>query len=137
MQPQPQQYQIPHITTPPQHNPTLMSQYLRLEDQLFQPQPQPQPLPTLQSQPTVKKNEWGLSSETILKLAELRGLLYQHSGTFPDFDTILQGARHFAMQGDTTFLDEKLAFFRNFDAVNGGSVQYQHQLQSNQPNMVV
>jgi hypothetical protein len=107
----PQQYQAPRTITP-QNDFTSISRRLALTDQVFKPQPIPQ------SRPTTTKNSWGLSSETLLKLAELKGLLYQHSANFPNFDVILQGAKHFAMQGDNTFLDEKLAFFRNFDVFN-------------------
>jgi hypothetical protein len=134
-QPLQQQYQYQHSQSPQQHqtprtmtmtttqtNP--MSQYLALRDQLLQPQP----IPPLQSQPTEKKNSFGLSNETIFKLAELKARLYAHSDTFPNFDVIYQGARHFVItQGDTTFLDEKLAFFRNIDAFGGGNLnQFQY-----------
>jgi hypothetical protein len=136
-QPYPQQHQTPQIVTPsppPQHNSNQpMSQYLALREQLLQPRPeqhpqlQLQPL-LLQSQPTEKKNSFGLSNETIFKLAELKARLYAHSDIFPNFDVIYQGARHFAItQGDTTFLDEKLAFFRNIDAFGGGNLnQFQY-----------
>jgi hypothetical protein len=104
-----------------------MSQYLALREQLLQPQSQPQPIPQPQPQPqppldpttTAAKNSWGISSETLLKLAELKSRLYQHSYTFPNFDIIYQGAKHFAMIGDDSVLDERLAFFRSFDVFNG------------------
>jgi hypothetical protein len=134
-QPYPQQHQTPQIVTPPpQHNSNQpMSQYLALREQLLQPRPeqhtQLQLQPLLQSQPTEKKNSFGLSNETIFKLAELKARLYAHSVMFPNFDVIYQGARHFAItQGDTTFLDEKLAFFRNIDTFGGGNL---NQFQSN------
>jgi hypothetical protein len=132
-QPYPHQ-QAPRTTTTMQTTQTNpMSQYLALRDQLLQPRPEQhprlQPQPLSQSQPTEKKNSFGLSNETIFKLAELKARLYAHSDIFPNFDVIYQGARHFAItQGDTTFLDEKLAFFRNIDAFGGGSL---NQFQSN------
>jgi hypothetical protein len=126
-QPYPQQqYQAPPPRTiTPQNDFASISRRLALTDQIFQPQPipqpRPEPIPPLQSQPTrittAKKNEWGLSSETILKLAELKSRLYRHSNTFPDFEIIIQGAKYFAMMGDNSFLEEKLEQLRSIDAI--------------------
>lgn len=131
----------PSASPPPQTTTmaTMMPQYMALREQLLQqpqqqqhsqpisqlqsttppqaPTPQPQP-PGLQSQPRSQPT-FTLSSETLIKLAELRGLLYRHSSTFPDFETIIQGAKTFALSGDLTFLEEKLAYFRSLDAMSG------------------
>jgi hypothetical protein len=56
-----------------------------------------------------------------MKLTELRGLLYKHSATFPDFDMILQAAKNFALMGDHSFLDENITFLRTFDIMNRGT----------------
>jgi hypothetical protein len=48
-----------------------------------------------------------------LTLVKSNRLICRH----PNPDIIIQGARHFCMMGDDSFLEEKLAFFRNFDAM--------------------
>jgi hypothetical protein len=134
-QPYLQQHQTPQIVTPSppsQHNSNQpMSQYLALREQLLQP--------LLQSQPTEKKNSFGLSNETIFRLAELKARLYAHSDIFPNFDEVYQAAKSFAISGDESFLLEKLQFLRTMDAFGGNLNQSQFQLQpqSGQSNVVV
>jgi hypothetical protein len=66
---------------------------------------------------------FALSHEILMKIAELKSLMYQHSNVFPEPDVILQGARILALQGDSTFLDQQLQFLRNFDAITRPSGQ--------------
>lgn len=147
-----QQQQQQYQSTQPRIS---ISQCLEVIDQLFQshpqsrqqqptsiPQPRPssEPLPQSQPQPesipTATKNEWSLSSESILKLAELKSRLYANSDKFPNFDIIYQGAKHFAVNGDLSFLEEKLAFFRNFDTFNVSLRGKQSYSQPSQSNVV-
>lgn len=115
---QQQQTPLPSIQLPPPIQlpssppPTSEGVSSYPKDQMFHFQSQSQ------SQPMKTRNEWGtLSQETILKIAELRGLLYRHSTTFPNFDMIIQGAKHFAIMGDNTVLDEMLAYLHSIDAI--------------------
>ena len=48
-----------------------------------------------------------ISQETILKIAELKRLVYRHH-IFSDPDAIIKCAPHFCTMGDNTILDEKL-----------------------------
>lgn len=118
------QQQAPPLSAAPT---VSMPKYLALREKLLQSQSQsqsiPQPQPshaTTNTNTTTRKNEFGLSSDSILKLAELKSRLYAHSSEFPDFEIIYQGARHFAMTGDNSVLDEKLTFFRSIDAIRSG-----------------
>jgi hypothetical protein len=148
----PQQQQQQYRAPTPQNN--SMSQYLDLRERMLQSQsqsqsqpqpipsptrPQPQPIPPLQSQPTEKKNSFGLSNETIFRLAELKARLYAHSDIFPNFDEVYQAAKSFAISGDESFLLEKLQFLRTMDAFGGNLNQFQlqPQPQSGQSNVVV
>jgi hypothetical protein len=94
----------------------------------------------LQQQPTKTgggSNSWGVMSEdAIPKIVELRRLLYRHPTTFPNPDIIIQGAKHFCMQGDNSFLEEKLAYLRSVDAITPPPQRQQHQ-QTGKDNVVV
>jgi hypothetical protein len=101
-----------------------------------QPTPLPSPIPPLpstspgsttqgvpttpsgMSQPSKIGGNWGVMSEdTIPKFVQLKRLLYKHPDTFPNPDIIIQGAKHFCMMGDNSFLEEKLAYLRSVDAI--------------------
>jgi hypothetical protein len=71
-----------------------------------------------QSKSTKTSHGWGtLSEETIPKIVELRRLLNRHPTTFPNPEIIIQGAKHFCMMGDNSFLEEKLAYLRSVDTI--------------------
>jgi len=90
---------------------------------------------TDQSQSQPHKTGWGIMSEdTLAKIVELKRLLNRHPTTFPNPDIIIQGAKHFAIQGDNSFLDEKLAYLRSVDAITPPPQQHQ---QTDQDNFVV
>jgi hypothetical protein len=110
---------------------TPSSPYRIAMDQISQSQSQSQSQPTN----TGGSNSWGtMSEDTIPKIVELRRLLNRNPTIFTNPDMIVQGAKHFAMQGDNSFLEEKLAYLRNVDAIRG-SQQQQHQ--PGQDNFVV
>jgi hypothetical protein len=92
-----------------------------------------------QSQPTkTGSNSWGISEESIPKIVEIRRLLYRHPDTFPNPDIIIQGAKHFCMMGDNTFLEEKLAYLRSVDVIAPPAPAHQQQQQHHrQDNFVV
>jgi hypothetical protein len=70
--------------------------------------------------------DWGtLPQDFIEKIVELKRLLYRHPNAFPNPEIIIQGAKHFAMMGDISFLDEKIAYARSFDAEQGQQPQPQ------------
>jgi hypothetical protein len=71
-----------------------------------------------QSQSQPAKTGWGtMSEDTIPKIVELRRLLNRNPTIFTNPDMIIQGAKHFCMMGDNSFLDEKLAYLRSVDAI--------------------
>ncbi|MFZ0510786.1 MAG: hypothetical protein WAM14_04195 [Candidatus Nitrosopolaris sp.] len=85
-------------------------------------QPQPQgvsPYPTDRiSEPIEKTNHQGtLSQETIIKIQELKRLLYRYP-IFSNPDGIIKCVTHFSIKGDNTILDEKLEQLRSIDAIN-------------------
>jgi hypothetical protein len=91
--------------------------------------PLPSPIPPLpspmgqgalaseMSNPTKTSNYWGISEEAMPKIVELTRLLFRHPDTFPNPDIIIQGAKHFCMMGDNSFLEEKLAYLSSVDAI--------------------
>jgi hypothetical protein len=85
--------------------------------------------------------DWGtLPQDFIQKIVELKRLLYRHPNTFPNPEIIIQGAKHFAMMGDISFLDEKIAYLRSVDAIAPPSSpppQQHQQQQTGQDNFVV
>jgi hypothetical protein len=71
-----------------------------------------------QSQSQPAKTGWGtMSEDTIPKIVELRRLLNRNPTIFTNPDMVVQGAKYFAMNGDNSFLDEKLAYLRSVDAI--------------------
>jgi hypothetical protein len=82
--------------------------------------------------PALGKTDWGaLPQHFIQKIVELRRLLYRHTTTFLNPEIIIQGAKHFCMQGDSTFLEEKLEYLRSVDVIT------HHVEQAGQDNVVV
>jgi hypothetical protein len=77
---------------------------------------------------TRERNDWGISEDAIPKIVELRRLL--HSTAFPNPDVVMQSAKYFCMQGDNTFLEDKLAYLHRVDAIG------QQQQQSGQDHVV-
>jgi hypothetical protein len=95
---------------------------------------------TDQSQSQPHKTGWGIMSEdTIAKIVELKRLLNRHPTTFPNPEIIIQGAKHFTMMGDISFLDEKIAYLKSVDAITPPPPppSQQHQQQTGQDNFVV
>jgi hypothetical protein len=79
-----------------------------------------------------------MSGDVVPKIVELKRLLARHPVSNPDM--IIQCAKHFAMMGDTSFLEEKLAFFRSADMLqsNVDALRQQQQpQQTGQDNFVV
>jgi hypothetical protein len=94
--------------TPAYHTPTTAST----------PPPPPDPLMMSQSQHSQPMKDWGnLAQDFIQKIVELKRLLYRHPNTCPNPEIIIQGAKHFAMMGDISFLDEKIAYLRSVDTI--------------------
>lgn len=92
--------------TPSSPTPTFESVSSYPTDQMFHFQSQSQPVKT--------RNDWGnLSQQTILKILELKRLVSRHPTSFSNPDMIIQCAIYFAMNGDNTVLDEKLAYLRS------------------------
>jgi hypothetical protein len=58
-----------------------------------------------------------LSQETMLKIAELRRLAYRYR-IFSNPDVVIKCVTHFAINGDNSFLDEKLEQLRGIDAIS-------------------
>ena len=58
-----------------------------------------------------------LGHYSIKQLYEGHSSIYRHTTTFPNPEIIIQGAKHFCMMGDNTFLEEKLAYLRSVDAI--------------------
>jgi hypothetical protein len=61
-------------------------------------------------------NQGALSQETVLKIAELKKLVYRH---YSNPDGIIQCVTHFSMNGDNSLLDEKLEELRMLDNAMG------------------
>ena len=80
-----------------------------------QPQPpgvSPYPIDQI-SQPIDTSNHEGtLSQETILKIQELKRLVYRHP-IFSNPDVLIKCATYFSINGDNTILDEKLEQLRH------------------------
>jgi hypothetical protein len=57
------------------------------------------------------------SQETVLKIQELKRLLYRQP-IFCNPDVIIKCVTHFAINGDNTLLDEKLEQLRSIDAIS-------------------
>jgi len=99
---------------------------------------QQQQQPPSQSNLQPMKDWETLPQDFIEKIVELKRLLYRHSNTFPNPEIIIQGAKHFAMNGDSSFLDEKLAYLRSVDAIiPPPPPSQQDQQQTGQDNFVV
>jgi hypothetical protein len=83
----------------------------------FQPQPpdvSPYP-PERISQPLARKQDHGSPEETMLKIQELKRLLYRYP-IFSNPDVIIKCVTHFSIiNGDNTLLDEKLEQLRSID----------------------
>jgi hypothetical protein len=79
-----------------------------------------------------------ISEDVVPKIIELKRLLARHPVSNPDM--IIQCAKHFAMMGDNSFLEEKLAFFRSADMLMHSNVdalrQQQQQQQPGQDSFV-
>jgi hypothetical protein len=76
--------------------------------------------------------DWGtLPQGFIPKIVELRRLLNRHPTRFLNPEIIIQGAKHFCMMGDNSFLEEKLEYLRSVDAIT------HHVEQPSQDNVVV
>ncbi len=77
------------------------------------------PYRTDQSQPIHTTNDYGsLSQETRLKIQELKRLVYKYP-IFSNPDVIIKCVTDFSIiNGDNTFLDEKLEQLRRFDLYN-------------------
>jgi hypothetical protein len=100
------------------------------------------PLMMSQSQHSQPMKDWGtLPQDYIQKIVELKRLLYRHSNTFPNPEIIIQSARHFAMMGDISFLDEKIAYLRSVDTITSPQPppqpQQAQQQETGQDNFVV
>ena len=85
-------------------------------------QPQPQgvsPYPTDRISESIEKtnHQETLSQETIIKIQELKRLLYRYP-IFSNPDGIIKCVIHFSINGDNTILDEKLEQLRTIDAIN-------------------
>jgi hypothetical protein len=58
-----------------------------------------------------------LSRETILKIQELKRLVYSYP-IYSNPDGVIKCVTHFAINGDNTLLDDKLEELRNLDVIN-------------------
>ncbi len=59
-----------------------------------------------------------LSQETILKIAELKRLVYRYSQYHSNPDGIIKCVTHFSINGDNTILDEKSEQLRTIDSIS-------------------
>jgi hypothetical protein len=59
-----------------------------------------------------------LSQQTAPKIRELKKLMHRYP-IFPNADMVIQCVTHFSMNGDNSFLDEKLEYFRMIDNAMG------------------
>jgi hypothetical protein len=84
----------------------------------FQPQPpdfSPYPNGRIPQPIDTRNNQGTLSEETILKIQELKKLMYKyHSNP----DAFVKCATYYSTNGDNTLLDEWLERFRTFDAIS-------------------
>ena len=88
----------------------------------FRTEPQPQdvsPYPTDRiSQPIDTDNDQGtLSQETILKIQELKSLVYTYP-VYSNPDGVIKCVTYFSINGDNTILDEKLKQLRSIGAIS-------------------
>ena len=89
----------------------------------FQPQPQPpgvSPYPTDRISECIEKtnHQGALSQETIIKIQELKRLVYRYP-IFSNPDVVIKCVTHFSIiNGDNTLLDEKLEQLRTLDAIS-------------------
>jgi hypothetical protein len=60
-----------------------------------------------------------LSRETILKIEELKRLMYRYSQYHRNPGTVVNCIVHFCNNGDNTLLDEKLEQLRTLDSAMG------------------
>jgi len=60
-----------------------------------------------------------LSQETILKIQELKRLLYRYAQYYRNPDTIIKSATFWSINGDNMILDEMLEQLRTFDKTHG------------------
>jgi len=89
-----------------QHQPPNVSPYPT--DQTFQSQPTDI---TTDNEQTITT----LSQETILKIKELKKLVYRYHQYHPNPAAVITCVIHFCNDGDNTILDEKLEQLRTFD----------------------
>jgi hypothetical protein len=112
------------IPTPP--SPASLSQPGPLSPQWLpsasQPQPQPpdvSPYPTGQIfQPVYMRNDQGtLPEETILKIQELKRLMYRYSQYHSNPGAVINCIVYYCINGDNSLLGEKLEQLRSIDAI--------------------
>jgi hypothetical protein len=88
----------------------------------YQPQPQTpdfsRSLNERISEPIHKTNDQGTPQESILKIQELKRLLYRYPQCYSNPDVILKCAAFYSVNGDNTLLDEWLERFRTVDAIS-------------------
>jgi hypothetical protein len=81
------------------------------------PPPSTQDISPSQSMKTT--NDQGtLSQETVLKIQELKRLVYKYAQYHHNPDVVIKCVTHFSINGDNTLLDEKLEQLRNIDAIS-------------------
>jgi len=77
--------------------------------------------PTFQSQPMNtpddEKTTTTLSQETILKIQELKRLIYRYSQYHRNPGAVISCVVYYCNSGDNTLLDEKLEQLRTFDSI--------------------
>jgi hypothetical protein len=114
-----QQTPFQSIPTPP--SPPPLSPAPIWLPSAVQPQPQPpdvSPYPTERiSQHVDRKQDQGTPEETMLKIQELKRLMYKYP-IFSNPDLVIKCVTHFSIIiGDNTLLDEKLEQLRSIDAI--------------------
>ncbi|MGA8083630.1 MAG: hypothetical protein WB988_17390, partial [Candidatus Nitrosopolaris sp.] len=71
------------------------------------------------SQPIDTRNDQGtLSQHTIIKIQELKRLVYKYAQYHHNPDVVIKCVTHFSINGYNTLLDEKLEQLRNTDAIS-------------------
>ena len=71
------------------------------------------------SEPIDTTNDQGtISQETILKIQELKRLVYRYPQYHSNPDGVIKCVTHFSINGDNTILDEKLEQLRSIDAIS-------------------
>jgi hypothetical protein len=90
----------------------------------FQPRhsisiPQHSPSPMYPPRQTMNDpgNRTGLSQDTIVKIQELKRLVYKYPRYHYNPDGVIQYATYFSINGDTTLLDDKLEQLRTIDSL--------------------